>query len=256
MPFTPTHVVAVLPFWSWRRVAPFSAFVIGAMIPDLPLFFPIVDSSKTHSPAGAFALCLPMGMAVFFLFERVMRRPMLALLPGWVESRLSSKSSIPIQPFLSIQLRYWVGVAIAILMGAYSHQIWDAFTHKGRWGTHLLPILNSSIDIGGFHIFGYKIFQHGSTFVGLPLLMVLAMLELSRTRPILGQGTLQFKWKLLAGSLLFAVPACVAVYAAMVSPSAYWALFLTTTWSGAILMVILLTYCFLFHLFANKASGA
>ena len=254
MPFTPTHVVAVLPFWPWRRVAPFSAFVIGAMVPDLPLFFPIVDYSKAHSPAGVFALCLPMGIAIFFLFERVMRRPMLALLPGWLESRVSSKPSLPTQPFLSHQLGYWVGVAIAIVIGAYTHQVWDAFTHKGRWRTHLIPILNSSIDIGHFHVSGYSIFQHGSTFVGLPLLMLLAMSELSRTRPTLGRGTLQFQWKLLAGSLLCVVPACVAIYAAMVSTNAYRALFLTITRSGAILMVILLLYCLLFHLFTNKAS--
>lgn len=90
MPFTPTHIVAVLPFWPLRRVVPFSAFAMGAMIPDLPLFFPIVNYAQAHSPLGLLSLCLPLGMAGFFLFELVMRKPIIAILPGCLASRLSS----------------------------------------------------------------------------------------------------------------------------------------------------------------------
>ncbi|MGD1950048.1 MAG: DUF4184 family protein [Leptolyngbyaceae cyanobacterium] len=32
-----------------------------------------------------------------------------------------------------------------MVVGACTHQIWDAFTHKGRWGTHFIPMLNSHI---------------------------------------------------------------------------------------------------------------
>ena len=256
MPFTPTHIVAVLPFWSLRRVAPFSAFAIGAMVPDVPLFFPIVDYAQTHSLLGLFTVCLPLGIAGFFLFELVMRRPTIAILPMWLESRLSSQPNIPTPPFEGIQRRYVVAIAFAIVIGAGTHQIWDAFTHKGRWGTHLIPILNSSIDIASFHIPGYKVFQHGSTFVGLPLLALLAIIELNRTAPTLRQDTLQLKWKLLAGFLLFIIPICVATHAYMVSPTTYQALFLTITRSGAILMVTWLAYSLLFHMFANRASDA
>ena len=41
MPFTPTHVAAVVPIaWLSRQRLPFSALVIGSMIPDLHLFVP------------------------------------------------------------------------------------------------------------------------------------------------------------------------------------------------------------------------
>ncbi|NER80212.1 MAG: DUF4184 family protein [Leptolyngbya sp. SIO1D8] len=79
MPFTPTHIGAVLPFWLLRRVVPFSAFAIGAMVLDVPLFFPIIDYAQTHSPLGLFTVCLSIGIAGFFLFELVMRRPIIAI---------------------------------------------------------------------------------------------------------------------------------------------------------------------------------
>ena len=251
MPFTPTHIIAVLPFWSLRRVVPFSAFAIGAMIPDLALFFPIVNYAQAHSPLGLFSICLPLGLGGFFFFELVMRKPIIAILPGWLASRLSSKPNIPRQAFLGTQLRYVVVVAFTILVGAFTHQIWDAFTHKGRWGTQLIPMLNSTIEMGGFHMPGYNAFQHGSTFIGLPLLALLAAIELNRTLPRLRQGTLPVQWTLLAVALLLIVPICVAVQTYMVSPNVHQALFLTITRSGAILMGMLFAYCTLFHMLTD-----
>ncbi|ESA33122.1 membrane protein [Leptolyngbya sp. Heron Island J] len=256
MPFTPAHIVAVLPFWPLRRVVPFSAFAIGAMIPDLPLFFPIVDYTQAHSTSGLFSLCLPLGMGGFFLFELVMRKPMIALLPAWLESRLSFKPYIPSLPFVRTQLCYVIAVAFAILVGAYTHQIWDAFTHKGRWGTYLIPSLNADIEISGFHVPGYQAFQYGSAFLGLPLLVMLAAIALNRTPPTLQQKTLHSKLKILAGALMVIVPICVAVHAYIVSPDAHQLLFLTITRSGAILMVMLLAYCLLFNAFADRNSSA
>ena len=256
MPFTPTHIVAVLPFWSWRRVFPFWAFAMGAMIPDLPLFFPIVDYAQTHSPLGVFSVCLPLGLGGFFLFELVMRRPTIALLPAWLASRLSSKPNIPTQSIGGTQLRYWIAVVFAIIVGAFTHQIWDAFTHKDQWGTHLIPILNSQIEMGGFHIPGYKVFQYGSTFVGLPLLALLAAIELNRRTPTFDRGTLPLQWKRLAGTSILTIPICVAIHAYIVSPTAYQALFLTITRSGAIWMVMLLVYCLLFHALVDADPDA
>jgi len=41
MPFTPTHVAAIVPIsWLTRNRLPFSALAIGSMIPDLQLFLP------------------------------------------------------------------------------------------------------------------------------------------------------------------------------------------------------------------------
>jgi hypothetical protein len=256
VPYTPTHVVAVVPLWPLRRFLPFVALAIGSMVPDFPLFFPgIVDYAQTHSLVGAFTACLPIGASLFLLFELFMRRPLTSLLPDWVQRRLPSKSGIPVEPRISLHLRYFAGVAFAIVIGAWTHQIWDAFTHQGRWGTHLVPVLNSEIRIGGSLVPGYKLFQYGSTFFGLPLLTLLAAVELHRTTPEeRGIATLHQKWKLLAALLILAVPIFVGAFAWSTSKNAYQALGVTIRHSGAIIMVGLAAYCILFHAFANGAT--
>ena len=137
VPFTPTHVVAVIPLWPLRRFLPFAALAIGSMVPDLALFFPYIDYSETHSAMGVFTVCLPMGISLFLLFELVMRRPMTGLLPNYVERRMQSAPRLPTEPEMIVHFRFYAKVALAIVIGAYTHQIWDAFTHQGRWGTRL-----------------------------------------------------------------------------------------------------------------------
>ena len=70
MPFTPTHVVAVVPVAALcGRALPFSALAIGCMVPDFPLFVPFVtDYGMTHSIAGLFHGVLAVGNGVLFLF--------------------------------------------------------------------------------------------------------------------------------------------------------------------------------------------
>lgn len=248
MPFTVTHVVAVIPFWPLRRSLPFTALAVGAMVPDLPLFFPSLDYALTHSPVGAWTFCLPVGLIVFLLFESVMRRPLTALLPKWMETRLPVETSIPIEPKLGTHLRYFVGVALAIVIGAYTHQIWDAFTHQDRWGTRLVPGLNAQMEIGDLRLPGYKLFQYGSTFVGLPLLTLLAAWQLKRATPDARRAAkIPAHWKLFAGTAILVVPLCVGAYALMVCLTFYEMLGMIIKRSGAIILLGLVIYCLLFQ---------
>jgi hypothetical protein len=65
-------------------------------------------------------------------------------------------------------------IVLAVLIGAATHIIWDEFTHDTGWGLKLLPLLNSPVlVIAGHEIYGYKLFQYGSTLIGLPVLLTL-----------------------------------------------------------------------------------
>ena len=139
VPFTPTHIVAVLPLLPLRRWLPFAGLAIGAMVPDIALFFPIVSYAETHSPFGVFTTCVPLGVAIFLLFDTVMRGPLVALLPTWFQIRIDPLPKLPTIPRLRPHLLFYAGLVPSIIIGAFSHQIWDAFTHEGRWGTKLIP---------------------------------------------------------------------------------------------------------------------
>jgi len=141
MPFTPTHIVAVLPLWLLRSWLPFAGLAIGAMVPDIGFFFPMVNYVQTHSPFGVFSTCLLFGVAIFLLFDTAMRGPLVALLPAWFQTRIDPLPQLPATPRLKPHLFFFAGLVAAIVIGAFTHQTWDAFTHQGRWGTNVIPPL-------------------------------------------------------------------------------------------------------------------
>lgn len=77
MPFTPSHVAAVLPLA--RTGLPPAALVVGSVAPDLPYYLPLpVAAATTHGPAGLW-LDVLLGGAVLVVYAYVLRPPLHAL---------------------------------------------------------------------------------------------------------------------------------------------------------------------------------
>lgn len=183
MPFTPTHILAITPIAAaCRRRLPFAALAVGSMIPDLPIFLSIAPRYQTtHSVPGLFTACLPMGMVAYIVFEALMKRPLIALLPSAIRCRCAAIARRSTGP----SLRPAFFAVLAVTAGAATHIVWDAFTHDDGWGTHLVPWLNTTaLSIAGHSLPGYKVAQYGSTAVGLPLLAALAIAWLRRQEKV------------------------------------------------------------------------
>ena len=248
MPFTPTHILAVLPLWPARQWLPFSALAIGTMMPDVALLFPLVDYAQTHSPIGLFTVCLPLGVVGFLVFEMVMRGPLIALLPSWAQSRLRSSPQVPKDARLHVCLNYFAGVSLAVVIGAYTHQVWDAFTHQGRWGTQLFPSLNSEFHFWGHPIPGYKLLQYGSTIVGLPLLAILTLAALNRLIPHdIETSAISGRLKVLAGLMLVVMPLVLCTYSLFTEPTIRQALGMAARQSARTLLLASVTYSIVFQ---------
>jgi len=250
MPFTPTHIVAILPF-AFCRWLPFSALVIGCMIPDLPLFSSRIYYAQTHSVLGVVTVCMPLGLVVFMLFQCVLKVPLIALLPTGMQKRMTAYSN----PVLKPSYWFFLGVAVALVMGGYSHIVWDAFTHQGRWGTRWIPALNHEIEIARQHLPGYKLFQYGSTVIGLPFMLFLWVRQLVRTQPRevaeslrLSPTAKAFGW----ASILF-IPSLVALEKLSVEPTLHLKLYHAVTASGATLLVLVVVYALLFHSLSGRS---
>ena len=78
MPFTATHIAAVVPFaWLCRWRLPLSALAIGSMVPDVAGFYPnLFDYPTLHSFPGVFTHCIPLGLIGFFLYHWVLKQPL------------------------------------------------------------------------------------------------------------------------------------------------------------------------------------
>ena len=162
MPFTISHVVAILPLTTPRLAHWFvpAALVIGTMVPDVPLFAPYLGSyGWSHDLLiGPISYGLVVGMAVFALWTFGLRQPFVDLAPDGLRARLS-----PAHP---VRGRAWLWAALSVVIGAYTHIVWDSFTHANRWGTRSVAVLNSMLG----PLPGFKWLQYGCGIAGLVVL--------------------------------------------------------------------------------------
>jgi hypothetical protein len=169
MPFTISHAAIVLPFSRllarWRLL---SAVVIGAMVPDFGLFLPWrMHRVETHSAMALFTFCLPVGMAAYWVFQYLIKAPVLEVLPDGAYARWRPFSS----PADVASVRQWILVAFGVVAGAVTHLVWDAFTHENARGVRLVPWLEEPIEIGAHHMGGVRLLQDGSSLIGLAVVL-------------------------------------------------------------------------------------
>jgi hypothetical protein len=200
MPFTPSHAVVALPFVRSPLVP--AAIAVGAMTPDLPLF---VRGVPLHAVGLSYGrthdlLWLPTTIvfaALLLLLWRCLLRPAVReLAPRWLAARLPGEWDRGALPALRETLFIdadparerpsrprvrWRGMLLLLLslaLGVISHIVWDLFTHEGRWGVTLLPVLDEQWG----PLTGFKWLQHGSSAVGLAVIAVWMLVWLSRRR--------------------------------------------------------------------------
>lgn len=163
MPFTFAHPAAVIPLHRiLRHHGVLSALVIGSMVPDFQNFLPFdVDRSESHSIAGMFWFCLPIGLVAYLLFHLVMKQPLRELLPPGVAVRLGAPQA-KLLPSASGPM-----ILLSLLLGIATHLFWDAFTHYSVFTLVIFPGLSTHLfSVGEYHFYPYKLLQHGSTLAG------------------------------------------------------------------------------------------
>lgn len=174
MPFTITHTAAILPLTRLAPQLPLSALAIGSMLPDAPIFFSLgYGYNFLHSMLGLLFATIPVGLVAYWLFHRHVKAALVSLAPDWISGRLNGDVSK--HPDASLLL-----VSTSLMIGASSHIMWDLFTHKGLWGVEILPFLQANYSIANHEVAGYKIVQHGSSILFLPLIATLSVVKLSK----------------------------------------------------------------------------
>lgn len=170
MPVTLAHPVAVLPL-RWLGV-PLTPFVVGSMVPDVPLFARSPDGyAFTHSVLGLLTWAPAVGLLVVALWYGVVRDALVGLSPPYVRARLD--------PHVRLSVRAWCLVPLGGAVGALTHVAWDELTHPGRWGAQHVPWLAAQHG----PLLGVKWLQYSSGVLGVAVLVVAALVFL-RGRPV------------------------------------------------------------------------
>lgn len=167
MPFTLAHPAAVLPLRHLRalRTAP---LVIGAMVPDVPDYLPVPHrlGVDTHTFAGSYLIDLPLGFLLLAVAV-LLREPLTALL----SARARWLCLHALEPFRQ-RASEWLLAPLAILIGVWTHLLWDSFTHGDSWITHRVVVLRQVVLIGGYEIQVSHLLQYVSSIVGLAIVLL------------------------------------------------------------------------------------
>src|SRR5687768_13819575 len=113
MPFTLSHPAVAVPFI--KLGLPLSALVAGSMAPDFPYYFhSSTRDHYAHSAIGIFMFCVPTGLVALGLFHKVLKLPLLSLLPFTHQERLFPVAG---QSRIS-SLRHWCLIIMALVLAA------------------------------------------------------------------------------------------------------------------------------------------
>ena len=127
MPFTLSHPAAVLPLPRWVPALPLTALVIGSMAPDAEYYLPFapVPRRLTHSFVGVPSVDLLLGLGILITVQLILAAPLAALLPRpWGDRvRAWGRGGVP------RSIRQAALILLALVVGAFTHVAWDAFTH-------------------------------------------------------------------------------------------------------------------------------
>jgi hypothetical protein len=169
MPFTISHAAAALPVHALSKARlPLAALMVGSMAPDFAYFLPWdFVRVETHGLIGLFAFCLPVGLPAWLFYVLLLERPTLAFLPESWRTRVHPSG--PLNP------RALLMGCVAIVIGAITHLVWDAFTHASTPVVNALPGFRSALlEVDGVYVPLYFALQVVSSVIGLVALLVWA----------------------------------------------------------------------------------
>ena len=170
MPWTFAHPVAVLPL---RRFCPrylhFPSLIVGALTPDFGYYIAGAGfATHAHSFSGVVAVCLPTGLLMLGVLC-LMRKPLCFVLPQPHRAALAPLADAPITVSVVLLLK----IAVSLMLGACTHMVWDAFTHKRDLiGLQMDWLLAPAFQIGATVVPVYYLTQWISTLAGTAILVI------------------------------------------------------------------------------------
>jgi hypothetical protein len=141
MPLRTTPLVGVA---MGRRLAPTAALVIGAVMPDVPLFLRLDDTyDLTHSLGGVLGVDVVLGTALVVLWALIGRDAWTDLAPDAIRDRLSAAAAYTTRDMWLTPLAVGLGTTVHVVLDELTHPlglgsqhiVWLGEVHGGLPGT-------------------------------------------------------------------------------------------------------------------------
>lgn len=165
MPFTFSHPAIILPLMTvHKNRLSATALVIGSMAPDFEYFMRMeMHREHSHSLTGLFFFELPVTLVCCILYHAFVRNSLIKALPKPISDRFA--------PFIGLDWfnwakKYWYVLIYSALIGAFSHLLWDSFTHSTGFFARRIPFLLESSSYFGIEMRNCDWGQLISTIIG------------------------------------------------------------------------------------------
>ena len=164
MPFTFAHPAAVLPLLRSRQIS-WTGLILGSMIPDFEYFVRLrLSGDFGHTWWGILYFDVPLGVILALLFHGLVKSPLINNSPDILRDRWYDMAN---QDWWGYFRKNWWNLMVALAIGAFTHVLWDSFTHNQTIIVNNLPFLKTQISLYFEEYPLYHLLQHGSTAVGL-----------------------------------------------------------------------------------------
>src|SRR5512140_3847916 len=161
MPSPLAHPAAAIPFTKVKLV--FSALVLGSIAPDFGYFIKVGQGYFMYTLPGLFLFNLPVGFVLLWLFQAVVKWPLLALLPMSMQRRLVE----PARRFSFGPAKRCGLILLSLLVGSLTHIVWDSFTHDYGWVVENFAFFHT--PVAGMPL--YDLLPNLSTYIGIAILV-------------------------------------------------------------------------------------
>ncbi|MDP8052585.1 DUF4184 family protein [Pasteurella atlantica] len=192
MPFTFSHPAIVLPLKNiLGRHVSLIALIIGSLTPDFEYFLRMkMYGEYGHTFYGVLGFDLPLGIILYLIFHRIIKKPLIENSPRFIQGRLAIFKND--DGFGYFKRHYFI-VIFSIIIGAYSHLFWDLFTHHNTCFVNYFElhqtIANTTIPF-------FKLLQHLSSVIGM--LFIFSYLLMMKQAPCqYTQPKLSFWFKII-----------------------------------------------------------
>ena len=184
MPYTLSHAVVAIPLKLLTRGRiPIAAMIVGSLSPDFPYLLALTPTSAPgHSLIGVLIYCLVPSLFVLLVWYRLLETSMLEFL------------GLPKRKW-SFDMSSYFSLVFGVLLGAYSHVLWDATSHS--YGMFVI-----GSDFWHQQLFSlplYKWNQYASGVLSLVALLGWYLVAVIKNRKE------HYKGRLLAGILCFSL---------------------------------------------------
>jgi hypothetical protein len=193
MPFTVSHIVAVIPLYKkFGKYLSLSGLIMGSMAPDFEFFLRItLYGIWGHTVKGIFLFDLPISLILITVFHLWVRDTLLIFLPSQITARFLKYRGFD---WMSYMRKNFLKVVFSVLLGIFTHFCWDNFTHEPDYvSPFYFETLNNTLKFGAVKIKFYSFLQILSSIFGLAWFLF-ALLLGSNCRKIVKEITHQRKF--------------------------------------------------------------